>query len=141
MKQLHRPDLFGWSQFDEARNLDFHSVCWVRSSGNVLVDPLPPSDHDLRHLRSLGGARLIVLTNGDHLRGAAALAETFGAKLIAPRGERATLGAKVDEWVGGGVELVPGLRTLELEGSKTPGELALTEMVSRGRSKALRMST
>ena len=32
MKALHRPDLFSWSQFDEARNLDFHSVAWIRAS-------------------------------------------------------------------------------------------------------------
>ena len=31
MKALHRPDLFGWSQFDEARNLDFHGVALIRS--------------------------------------------------------------------------------------------------------------
>jgi hypothetical protein len=55
MKALHREDLFGWSRFDEARNLDFHSVLWVRPEGNVVVDPLPLSEHDTTHLRSLGG--------------------------------------------------------------------------------------
>jgi len=66
MKQLHRKDLFGWSEFNQQRNLDFHSICWVRDQGNVLIDPLPLSEHDLTHLQSLGGASIIVITNSDH---------------------------------------------------------------------------
>ena len=37
MKRLHRADLYGWSRFDEARDIDFHSVLWKRSGGNVVV--------------------------------------------------------------------------------------------------------
>ncbi|MCB0221177.1 MAG: MBL fold metallo-hydrolase, partial [Chrysiogenetes bacterium] len=47
MKQLHRPDLFAWLAFDEARNLDFNGFAWVRKEGNVLIDPMPMSAHDL----------------------------------------------------------------------------------------------
>ena len=63
MKRLHRPDLYGWSRFDEDRNIDFHSVLWVRPEGNVLIDPLPLSVHDRAHLESLGSASIIVITN------------------------------------------------------------------------------
>ncbi|MGA9520484.1 MAG: hypothetical protein WBV82_03415 [Myxococcaceae bacterium] len=56
MKALHRADLFGWSRFDASRNLDFNSTLWVRPSGNVLIDPLELSDHEMAHLRELGGA-------------------------------------------------------------------------------------
>ena len=49
MKRLHRVDLHGWSCFDETRDLDFHSVLWTRPDGNVVVDPLPLTDHDRRH--------------------------------------------------------------------------------------------
>ena len=44
MKRLHRPDLYGWSVFDESRNIDFHGLLWARADGNVL-------DHD--HLSTL----------------------------------------------------------------------------------------
>ena len=57
MKQLHRPDLFNWSVFNEDRNIDFHGLCWVRPEGNVVIDPLPMSDHDRQHLQSLGSYR------------------------------------------------------------------------------------
>ena len=74
MKRLHRDDLFGWSIFDESRNIDFHGIAWVRGGGNVIVDPVPMSAHDEAHLRELGGAATIVITNSDHVRAAAALA-------------------------------------------------------------------
>jgi len=125
MKRLHRPDLYGWSSFDEARDLDFHSVLWVRADGNVAIDPLPLSSHDGAHLTTLGGAALIVVTNSDHLRGATALAAATGARLAGPRAERGRPGLDCTLWLGEGDEPVPGLRVLELEGSKTPGELAL----------------
>ena len=125
MKRLHRADLYGWSRFDEARDIDFHSVLWKRSGGNVVVDPLPLTDHDRRHLEELGGAAWIVVTNSDHVRDTAALAGATGAQIAGPRAEQSSFPIACDRWIGEGDELVPGLRVLELEGSKTPGELAL----------------
>lgn len=123
MKRLHRSDLYGWSVFDEGLNIDFHSVLWVRPEGNVVIDPLPLSDHDKIHLESLGSVATIVITNSDHTRGSAALAEATGARILGPAGEREAL--ECDGWLGDGGVVVPGLVTLALEGSKTPGELAL----------------
>jgi hypothetical protein len=70
--------LFGWSRFDERRNLDFCSVAWVRPGGNVLIDPLPMIEHDFAHLEALGGAALIIITNSDHTRDAQKLAPRLG---------------------------------------------------------------
>ncbi len=125
MKRLHRPDLYGWSTFDTDRNLDFHSVLWVRDGGNVLVDPLPLSGHDAAHLRELGSAAVIVITNSDHVRDAAPLAEAIGARMVGPAGERESFPVECAQWVSDGDEIVPGLRVFALDGSKTPGELCL----------------
>lgn len=125
MKSLHRPDLFAWSRFDENRNVDFCSVAWIRPGGNVLIDPLPMSSHDCAHLEALGGAALIVVTNSDHIRDAQALAARFGATLCGPQAERNGFPLACERWLGDGDEPVPGLRVLEMHGSKTPGELAL----------------
>jgi hypothetical protein len=125
MKRLHRPDLYGWSQFDPTRNIDFHGVLWVREGGNVLIDPLPLSPHDETHLAALGGADLIVITNSDHVRGAPAIANRTGAEILGPAGERTSFPIVCARWVGDGEEVVGGLRALTLEGSKTEGELAL----------------
>ncbi len=125
MKRLHRPDLFGWSRFDESRNIDFHSVLWVRPSGNVAIDPLPLSDHDAAHLESLGGVAQIVVTNSVHVRDARALADRMKARVLGPKAERESFPIACDESLADGDEPVPGLRVFALDGSKTPGELAL----------------
>jgi glyoxylase-like metal-dependent hydrolase (beta-lactamase superfamily II) len=124
MKRLHRPHLYGWSLFNEERNVDFHSVLWVRAEGNVVFDPLPMTAHDEAHLASLGGVAWIALTNSDHVRDAAALAARTGAKLAGPAGERVSFPVPCDRWLDDGDMLVEGLQALALGGSKTPGELA-----------------
>jgi hypothetical protein len=125
MKQLHRKDLFAWSEFNPERNLDFHSVLWVRPEGNVLIDPLPLSAHDQDHLRSLGGARFIVLTNSDHCRDAFHIAKVTGAVIYGPAGERGSFPIACEHWVDDNQEIVPGLVAYQLHGSKTTGELTL----------------
>jgi glyoxylase-like metal-dependent hydrolase (beta-lactamase superfamily II) len=125
MKQLHRKDLFGWSEFNTERNLDFHSVLWVRADGNVLIDPLPLSAHDQNHLRQLGGAKIIVITNSDHCRDAFHIAKMTGAVIFAPANEQKGFPIACDNWVQDGQEIVPGLIAYQLDGSKTQGELAL----------------
>jgi hypothetical protein len=125
MKSLHRPDLYSWSTFDEARNVDFHALCWVRPGGNVLVDPLPMSPHDRAHLDALGGVRLVVVTNSDHTRAASELSAAYGAVLCGPAAEREGFPIPCGRWLADGEEVVEGLRVYALDGSKTPGELAL----------------
>ena len=123
MKQTHRNDVFTWSSFDEARNVDFNGYAWIRPGGNVLIDPMPMSAHDLAHLEALGGASWIVVTNSDHTRAAHQLAAHFNAQVAGPAAERGVFEA--DAWLSEGDEVVPGLKVFTLDGSKTPGELAL----------------
>jgi glyoxylase-like metal-dependent hydrolase (beta-lactamase superfamily II) len=125
MKRLHRRDLYGWSWFYETLNIDFNSVAWVREGGNVIVDPLPLSPHDRAHLEKLGGAAWVIVTNSDHVRGTRELAAAFGAKVAGPAAERAGFPIACDRWLADGDQLVPGLTAYALDGSKTPGELAL----------------
>lgn len=125
MKRLHRPDLFGWSRFDPGLDIDFHSVLWVRRDGNVAIDPLALSEHDRQHLDRLGGCATIVVTNSDHTRGVAELAAATGARVLGPVGERESFPIPCQGWLGDGDEVAPGLRAHALDGSKTPGELAL----------------
>ena len=124
MKQLHRPDLYAWSDFDEARNIDFHSYCWRRPEGNLVFDPLPLSPHDATHLQSLGPVKAILISNSDHVRAALELAQSSGAEIWGPAGERDSLSVPCQRWLSDGDEPVAGLKVYALEGSKTPGELA-----------------
>jgi len=125
MKKLHRDDLYMWSVFDETRNIDFNSILWVREAGNVVIDPLPLSEHDAAHLEELGGVSVVIVTNSDHLRDARALGARYRAQIMAPRKESQTFPVTCERWLGEGDEAVPGLKVVELHGSKTAGELAL----------------
>jgi hypothetical protein len=125
MKQLHRKDLFAWSEFNSERNLDFHSVLWVRADGNVLIDPLPLSAHDQNHLRLLGGAKFIIVTNSDHCRDALHIAKLTGAVIYGPASEKNSFPFVCGHWLQDNEKIVPGLVAYQLNGSKTPGELAL----------------
>ena len=124
MKQLHRNDLFGWSVFNEERNIDFHGTLWVRENGNVLIDPMPMSDHDWKHLENLGGAAHLLITNSDHVRDAHNMVKRTGAKTWGPLAEKKNFPFSCDDWLGEGDKPIPGLTVFALEGSKTPGELA-----------------
>lgn len=125
MKALHRPDLFSWSEFDRARNVDFNGTCLVRPDGCLLIDPMPLSDHDQAHLDSLGPVRWIVVTNSDHTRAAAEIAARTGALLMGPLAEQGALGLDCGRWLADGDTVIDGVLALALDGSKTPGELAL----------------
>lgn len=127
MKHLHRPDLFSWAHFDEARDVDFHGYLWQRPAGNVAFDPMPLRDHDLRHVQALGGVAWIYLSNADHVRAAVWFRQQFGARLAAPRGDRDLPEFRdltVDRWLHAGETLDDGVTCLGMAGSKTPGELA-----------------
>lgn len=125
MKRTHRPDVRCWSRFDEARDLDFNAWAWVRGGRTVLIDPLPLSDHDRAELEAAGPVTHVVVTNSDHTRASAEIAARYGAIIVGPEGERDRLGVACDRWVDTGDEIVEGLVAIAMEGSKTPGELAL----------------
>ncbi|MCB9743632.1 MAG: MBL fold metallo-hydrolase [Alphaproteobacteria bacterium] len=125
MKSLHRPGLYSWSRFDAPRNVDFHGLLIVREGGNVVVDPMPLSEHDAAHLDALGGAAWVVVTNSDHVREAEAVAARTGARIAGPAAEQGSMALACARWLADGDTLVPGIEVLALEGSKTPGELAL----------------
>jgi len=117
--------MYCWSRFDEARNIDFHGYLWARPGGNLLVDPVPLSEHDHAHLRDLGGAAMVLITNSDHVRDAERIAADFGAELYGPAREREGFPIDCDHWLKEGDQVVMGMTVLEMRGSKTPGELAL----------------
>ena len=125
MKKLHRKNLYSWSIFNEERNIDFHSVLWIRSEGNVLIDPLPLSDHDKKHLESLGGAAHIIITNSDHLRDASNISEWAKAKCWGPAEEKEKFPLVFKDWLKDGNEPIPGLKIFTVDGSKTSGELSI----------------
>jgi uncharacterized cupin superfamily protein/glyoxylase-like metal-dependent hydrolase (beta-lactamase superfamily II) len=122
MQALALPGFHAWSRWQPDRNLFFSSFLWVREGGNVAFDPLPLSDDDARAIEALGGVATILLTNRDHARGAAALRERFGARVLSSRREAELFELRVDGTFDR--EALPGIAAIPLEGAKTPGEVA-----------------
>lgn len=125
MKASHRADIFTFSVFDPVRNVDFNGWFLRRDAGNVLVDPVAMSDHDVAHAKGLGGVAWIVITNSDHVRASVTLASVFGAKIAGPAAERDGFPIACDRWLAAGDDALAGIEVVALAGSKTPGELAL----------------
>ena len=125
MKQIFFEDMYCWSVFNEQRQIDFNGHLWVRREGNVLIDPVPMSESDLRQLDRLGGAALIVLTNADHEREAAFFRERNRAEVVVHSEDADALSVSVERMVEDGEEIVPGLEGIHLRYGKSPGELAL----------------
>ncbi|MGA8534398.1 MAG: cupin domain-containing protein [Candidatus Tumulicola sp.] len=135
MQLLAVPGVHAWARWQPERNLAFSSHLLVRDGGNVAFDPLPIDAAEEAAIAALGGVALILLTNRDHERGAAALRERFGARIFASRAEAASFQLNVDAVFdavpaafpsarsSGPVEVVPGVTALALDGAKTPGEV------------------
>jgi hypothetical protein len=124
MKLLHKDNLYCWSEFDEDRNIDFHSYLWIRAEGNVVFDPLLLTSHDEEHLMSLGSVTHIVISNSDHIRDAKRLAEITGAQIWGPSEEASNFPIKCTKWLVEETSVLEGLDVYSLNGSKTNGELS-----------------
>ena len=127
MKALHRQDLYCWSEFDAARDVDFHGTLLTLPTGNIAFDPMPISDHDAAHIAALGGVAWVNISNADHVRAAADFKKRFGARIGAPALERDCaefVGLQVDHWFAADELLDCGISCLPMRGSKTPGEVA-----------------
>ncbi len=125
MKRLIFEDIYSWSVFSEARQIDFNGHLWIREEGNIAIDPVEMSDADRAQFEQLGGAKWIVITNRDHEREAAAFQEWTGAEVIVHEADADLLDIKPSRTIRDGETIVPGLRAVHLPFGKSPGEIAL----------------
>ncbi len=125
MKRLIFEDIYSWSVFSEIRQVDFNGHLWVRPEGNVLIDPVSMMDSDLVQFDELGGASLIVLTNGDHEREAEFFRKRTGADIVIHEADADALQVAADRLIVDGEEIVSGLQAIHLRYGKSPGEIAL----------------
>ncbi len=116
--------IFMWSAWQPDRNLFFNSFFVEAEGGNLVIDPLALSEADATEIEGRGGIAWIVVTNRDHKRATASLAERFGAKVAASALDAPALGIPVARTLEAGDE-IGGARVIGLDGLKTPGEIAL----------------
>lgn len=133
MRQTVVPGVWSWSRWQPDRGLDFNGFFIEHAEGNLVVDPVEPDEETLAELRARGVAAVLV-TNRDHERFTAAVAQATGAQVIASALEAPLLAHPVDRTVEPD-EMLFGWRVLGFEGLKTPGEIALVD--ARVRNAAL----
>lgn len=124
MKRLAVANAYSWSAWQPDRGMNFNSYLFIREGGNVAVDPLALDETQIEQLNALGGVATILLTNRDHERGAAALRERFGARVLCHEREAALFSFEPDGTFADGEAVVPGFICIGVTGAKTPGECA-----------------
>ncbi|MBV8163475.1 MAG: cupin domain-containing protein [Candidatus Eremiobacteraeota bacterium] len=125
MQKLALSGMAMWSVWQPDRAMFFNSFFLERAGGNIVVDPLALSDVQTAYLRERGGVAWIVITNRDHERRARELATAFSAKIATGEKEAKLLSGPADRQLKTGDTLADDLEVIELEGGKTPGEIAL----------------
>jgi uncharacterized cupin superfamily protein len=123
MRQTVVPGVWSWSCWQPDRGLDFNSFFAEHADGNLVVDPLEAGEETLAALRERGVAAIVV-TNRDHERVSAQLAQTLGVPVVASALDGPLLQRAPDRTVQPG-EVLCGWTVLGFDGLKTPGEIAL----------------
>jgi uncharacterized cupin superfamily protein/glyoxylase-like metal-dependent hydrolase (beta-lactamase superfamily II) len=125
LARLAIPSAWMWSAWQPDRGMNFNSYVFERGEGCVAVDPLALDEMSLAQLDELGGVHTVVLTNRDHARGAAALRERFGARILAHAPEAPLFEIAVDGTFEDKEEVFAGAYALAMPHGKTGGEVAL----------------
>ncbi len=124
MQKTSVSDIWTWKRWQPDRSMDFNSWFVKGDGANLVVDPLEPDSDDVKQIEELGGVDWVVVTNRDHERAAKTFVERFDAKVAASALDADELSVIVTQRLGAD-EAFHGWRVIELEGFKTPGEIAL----------------
>jgi uncharacterized cupin superfamily protein len=112
-----------WSRWQPDRAMFFNSWLVRTDAGHLAVDPLEPDAEDLAQMDALP-MHAVVVTNRDHERAAATLAQRYGIPVFAPEPDADEMQVRVDRRLRDGDD-VAGWRVVMFAGFKTPGEFAL----------------
>jgi glyoxylase-like metal-dependent hydrolase (beta-lactamase superfamily II) len=119
------PDVFTWPWFSERFGYDFNGYLVRHPAGNVVIDPVEPSDEVLAEIVALGAAR-VAITNRNHFRACARVREATGARIAIHPADAPFLrerGVPVDDELAAGGRVGP--LVVEPAPGKSPGEVAL----------------
>ena len=125
------PKLFFWQNYDPAVKADLFSTAFATPNANLLVDPIPLHDSQLRPLsqrRSIAG---IVVTNANHERAAISYSDQFLAPIFALRDSFPDRKPSRFVEIGSGTKICDDLEVIAIE-SAVAGEIALYQPANGG---------
>jgi len=121
--QILSETLYHWSAYDPSVKCELSCTALKLGSGLVVIDPVPLAEAAWNDLVAKSPLRAILLTNGNHVRGAELLRKTNKVPLVtAPDTRRDITGIKPDA-VLLETELLYGIAAISIPGA-TPGETA-----------------
>lgn len=125
------PGILTWPWFSEPHGYDFNGTLFLHESGNLCIDPVPPSDQVLDELEQ-EGVQQILITNRNHTRATNLVAERTGAHVAihpADAAQAREQGIHFDAALEAGQRIGP-FTVIGVPG-KSPGEIAL-HVAARG---------
>jgi hypothetical protein len=122
--QLVTPELVFWQAYEPSVKADLCSSAVRTAQGWALIDPIDLTAEALAELREIAEPALIILTNGNHARAAAALRKRLAIPVAAHPDAIAELGIEVDRTIEDSDLVAGDLRVIRLPGAPA-GEIAL----------------
>lgn len=123
MQPTMLPGIRTWSRWQPDRSMYFNAWLVETEAGHLAVDPLEPDADDLAQMDA-SPMHAVVVTNRDHERAAALVAERYRIPILAPEADADEMTVRVTGRLRDGDD-VAGWRVVTFAGFKTPGEFAL----------------
>ncbi len=124
------PGLYGWSEYNQEKKLEFNGLLIVGKGESVIIDPPDLEKNDEVELKNIIGSHSssplkgILLTNVHHERASSLLKNKFSVPVWVNKLDKETLEESTDNTFVGGESLFCGIQAIQLEHQKTPGETA-----------------
>jgi len=115
--------LFQWSVYEPSVKCEVSCTALKASSGLVIIDPVPLAEPAWQELLAIAPVRAILLTNGNHVREAAALREKCQVPIATAVATRRDITELKPDVVLLENEVIYGITAIPIPGA-TPGETA-----------------
>jgi len=125
------PSLFFWQNYDPAVKADLFSTALATPNGNLLVDPIPLHDSQLRLLSFHCSIAGIVVTNANHQRAATSYSDRFSAPIFAQRDVFPDKKPSRFVEIASGTKICDELEVIAINGS-VAGEIVLYQSADGG---------
>ncbi len=114
-----------WSVWNAPRKLWFNGHLVRSADILVAIDPVEVSDEVAAAIAAIGTPAVIVITNRDHARAAAACAARWGATITVPRADAPAIDLAAERLLDPGDAVADELVAVAVADAKTAGETAL----------------
>jgi glyoxylase-like metal-dependent hydrolase (beta-lactamase superfamily II) len=124
------PGLYSWSEYSEAKKMNFNGLLIIGKNQSVIIDPPDLRENDKLELKGLIDShsscplKAVLLTNVHHERTSGLLKNQFSVPVWVNKLDKEALEESTGKTFIGGDTLFCGIQAIQLEHQKSPGETA-----------------